>query len=217
MKNKKTLIIVLVVMVLAMAGVAVYYWYENAHYVDTEDAKVDGTIFKVSPQVSGRILEINVDEGDTVRQGDIIARLDDINLPGATAADLSVVKSPISGKVIKRPGNVGEIGAPGQPLVMIVDESALYVTANIEEDSLGKVKVGQKVDLTVDSLPGQRFTGRVKSIGDATLSAFSLLPANTGGSFTKVVQRIPVKIYFDDFNGKKLHFGSNAIVKIHIK
>jgi multidrug resistance efflux pump len=88
----------------------------------------------------------------------------------------------------------------------------------VEETELHKVKAGQFVEFTVDAFPNVYFTGQVSSLGDATVSTFSLLPSqNTGGNFTKVVQRIPVKISIKDFQGCRLLPGMNAIVKIHIK
>ena len=99
---------------------------------------------------------------------------------------------------------------------MIVDPQKLYITANIEETKLGKVKQGQNVDITIDQIEGKTFTGKVKYVGKASNSTFSLLPTSTSGTFTKVVQRVPVKIEFDKVNSELLP-GTNAIVKIHVK
>ncbi len=218
MKNKKILYLVLALMVVSLAVVTTVYWYNSSHYVDTEDARVDGTIVKVSPQISGRISEMNVAEGDSIKEGAIIARQVDYQLTPGLNLDLSVVKSPITGTVIKKIGNVGEVGAPGSPIVMVADLKSLYITANIEETELHKVKPGQDVDFTIDSIPGFDFSGKVISIGDATVSTFSLLPAqNSSGNFTKVVQRVPVKISIKDYQGQRLLPGMNAVVRIYIK
>jgi len=222
MKKKALLYIVLAAMICTLAGVSCYYWYKNSHYVDTEDARVDGTIVKVSPQVSGKILEMNIAEGDTVREGQIIARqVEFTSTPSVNAGanpELFIIKSPISGTVIKKIGNVGEVGVPGQPVAMVADLNSLYITANIEETDLYKVKTGQQVDFTIDSIPGVKFSGQVVSIGDATVSTFSLLPSqNTGGNFTKVVQRIPVKIGIKNYQGQRLLPGMNAVVRIYVK
>jgi multidrug resistance efflux pump len=218
MKNKKILYLVLALMVVTLAVVTSFYWYNSSHYVDTEDARVDGTIVKVSPQISGRISEMNVAEGDNVKEGSIIARQVDYQLTSGLNLDLSVVKSPITGTVIKKIGNVGEIGAPGSPIAMVADLKNLYITANIEETELHKVKPGQNVDFTIDSIPGVDFSGQVISIGEATVSTFSLLPSqNTSGNFTKVIQRVPVKISIKNYQGQRLLPGMNAIVRIYIK
>jgi multidrug resistance efflux pump len=205
-------------MITILVVVTSVYWYNNSHYVDTEDARVDGTIVKVSPQISGRISEMNVAEGDDVKQGAIIARQVDYQLTPGLNLELAVVKSPITGTVIKKIGNVGEIGIPGSPVAMVADLKSLYITANIEESELYKVKLGQNVEFTVDSIPGVDFNGQVLSIGDATVSTFSLLPSqNTSGSFTKVIQRVPVKISIKSYQGQRLLPGMNAIVRIYIK
>ncbi len=218
MKKKVILYITLAVMILTLAGIAFYYWYKNNHYVDTEDARVDGAIVKVSPQITGRIAEVNVAEGDPVKEGEIIARQVDFSLKQGDNLDLSVIRSPITGTVIKKVGNAGEIGVPGQPVAMVADLGSLYITANIEETKLHKIKTGQDVDFTVDSIPSVKFKGQVASIGEATVSMFSLLPAqSSGGSFTKVTQRIPVKITIKGYQGRRLLPGMNAVVRIHIR
>jgi len=217
-KKKAVLYVVLAAMVVSLAGVSFYYWYKNSHYVETEDARVDGSIVKVGPQISGMIAEINVAEGDLVKEGAIIARQVDFNLKQGDNLDLSVVRSPLTGTVIKKIGNVGEVGVPGQPVVMVADLNSLYITANIEETKLHRLRTGQNVDFTIDSIPGVKFNGQVVSIGEATVSTFSLLPSmNTGGNFTKVVQRIPVKIGIDKYQGQRLLPGMSAFVRIHIK
>lgn len=217
-KNKKIMLAVLGIMIVTLAAVSGYYWYMNKHYVKTDDARVDATIVKVSPQISGKITDIYVNEGDKVKEGDTIARQVDFTLAAGANLDMALIKSPVSGTVVKKIGNVGEVGVPGQPVAMVSDLSSGYISANVEETELHKVKTGQFVDFTIDAFPGVNFTGEVMSIGEAANSVFSLLPTqNTGGNYTKVVQRIPVKIAINDYQGRGLLPGMNAIVKIHVK
>jgi multidrug resistance efflux pump len=218
MRNKAVIYGILAAMILSLGGVSFYYWYKNTHYVDTENAHVDGTIVKVSPQISGIITEMYVEEGDLLQKGALIARQVDYTLSPGSNLDLSVIKSPISGTVIKKIGNVGEVGVPGSPVAMLADLNNLYITANIEETELARVKPGQAVEFTIDSTPGIKYSGWVLSIGEATVSTFSLLPSqNTSGSFTKVVQRIPVKIGINGYQGQRLLPGMNAVVRIYVK
>ena len=214
-KRKILMLIIFAVMIVALSGIGFYYWYNNTYFVSTEDARVTGDLIKVSPQIAGKLLEFNVEEGDSVSQDQILGRQEMTNLPDINV-DQSIIRAPISGIVIKKVGNVGEIEAAGQSLAMIVDPQKLYLTANIEETKLGKVKQGQAVDITIDQIEGKTFTGKVKYVGKASNSTFSLLPTSTSGTFTKVVQRIPVKIEFDKVNSELLP-GTNAIVKIHVK
>ena len=214
-KRKKLIYLIITVMVVAFACIGVYYWYKNAYFVSTEDAKVMGDIVSVGPQISGKLLEINIEEGDAVVKDQILGRQGMSN-PQETNIDQSVLRAPISGIIIKKQGTVGEVISPGQTIAMIIDPNKLYITANIEETKLGNIKQGQKVDITIDQFSKQTFSGRVKYVGQASNSTFALLPSSTSGTFTKVIQKIPVKIEFDK-SDKTLLPGTNAVVNIHIK
>lgn len=217
MNGKRKIIIfsVLVIMIVAIAGVGGYYWYENTYFVSTEDARVIGDIVKISPQISGKLLEFNAEEGQAVKQGQILGRQEMNSLPDASL-ELTIIRAPISGVIIKKQANIGEIESPGLPLAMMVDPNKLYITANIEETKLEQIKPGQPVDIVIDQYHDKKFTGRVSSLGQATASTFSLLPTSSGGNFTKVVQKIPVKIELNKTDVKLLP-GTNAVIKIHIK
>lgn len=105
------------------------------------------------------------------------------------------VSSPLTGVVSRKQVEVGQLVAPGQPLLTIVDGAHTWVTANFKETQLGDVRVGQPVTLEIDSYPGCDAEGKVESLGAATGARFALLPPdNSTGNFTKVVQRVPVRI-----------------------
>ncbi|MEG6520372.1 HlyD family secretion protein [Desulfotomaculum sp. 1211_IL3151] len=215
--KKKKIYLVLAAMVVCLAAVSYYYWYQNAHYVSTEDARVDGNIIKVSPQLSGQIIEFPIEENQELEQGGFIGRLSDVTLQPGANLDLTVIKAPITGTILKKIAHVGEMATPGSAMALMTDLDDLYITANIEENELNKIKIGQVVEYTIDSFPGVRFEGKVISIGNAANSVFSLLPqTNSGNTFTKVTQRVPVKISIDDYHGKRLLPGMNAIIKIHL-
>jgi multidrug resistance efflux pump len=217
MKEKRNIILfsIFTVMLLALGSVGAYYWYNSAYFVSTEDAKLNGDLVKISPQISGRLLDFNAEEGDMVTKDQILGRQEMVNLAD-TSIDLAVIRAPISGMIIKKQANVGEILSVGQSLAYVADLSKLYVTANIEETKLEEVHPGQKVDIRLDQYEGEHFSGQVSSIGLASNSTFSIIPTSTSGNFTKVVQKIPVKISFDAA-GRNLLPGVNAVVKIHIK
>jgi len=214
-KRKKIIYIILTAMVVAFASIGSYYWYENAYFVTTEDAKVMGDIVSVSPQISGKLFEINIEEGDVVVKDQILGR-QGMSSAQETNIDQSVLRAPINGIIIKKQGTVGELISPGQTIAMLIDPNKLYITANIEETKLGNVKQGQKVDITIDQFSKKAFSGRVKYVGQAANSTFALLPSSTSGNFTKVIQKIPIKIEFDKSDPTLLP-GTNAVVKIHIK
>ncbi len=214
-KRKKLIGVVLAIMILVMAGITFYYWYNNTYFVSTEDARVAGDLVKVSPKSSGKLIEFNIEEGAALVQDQILGRVEPGNLDDNNI-DQSVIRAPIDGIVVKKQGNIGEYVSAGQALAMLINPSKLYITANIEETKLGRTRPGQTVDITIDQFSGLKFNGKVKYVGQAANSAFSLIPTSTSGTFTKVVQKVPVKIEFDkmDHNGLP---GTNAIIKIHVK
>ncbi len=109
------------------------------------------------------------------------------------------VRAPTAGVVSRKSVQVGQLVARGQPLLALVSLDDLWVVANFKETQLEHVRAGQPVVIHVDGLGDRAFSGRVDSIAAATGSKFSLLPAgNATGNYVKVVQRIPVKLVFDD-------------------
>lgn len=107
----------------------------------------------------------------------------------------STIIAPADGIVAKKTVNVGQLVQPGQPVLTVVSDTAVWVTANFKETQLRDIHPGAIVELDVDAYPDCPARGVVQSIGAATGSQFALLPAdNASGNFTKVVQRIPVRI-----------------------
>ncbi len=103
--------------------------------------------------------------------------------------------TPNDGTVVKKTVNVGASLSPGQTILTITQGDYVYVSANFKETQLRNVKPGQPVEVEVDSFPGLTFKGYVRSINEATGASQALLPPdNATGNFTKVVQRIPVRI-----------------------
>jgi membrane fusion protein (multidrug efflux system) len=110
----------------------------------------------------------------------------------------TLIRAPIDGVVGDRQAEPGDYVQPGSRLLTIVPMGALYVVANFKETQTGRMTVGQKAVVRVDALPGVRLRGVVESFAPGSGSQFALLPFEPGtGNFTKVVQRIPVRIRFD--------------------
>ncbi|MBI5115164.1 HlyD family secretion protein, partial [Candidatus Poribacteria bacterium] len=110
------------------------------------------------------------------------------------------IYAPVKGNVTRKTVEVGNnIDAGFPPLMMIVPLEGLTITANYKETQLKRVKVGQPVEIEVDTYPGVKLKGRVESIMAGTGAVFSLFPPeNATGNFVKVVQRIPVKIVLEE-------------------
>jgi membrane fusion protein (multidrug efflux system) len=110
----------------------------------------------------------------------------------------TTITSPIDGVVGNRTLRVGQFVQAGTQLMSLVPSDGAYVVANFKETQLGKVRAGQQVDIEVDMFPGKAVHGHVDSLAPASGQEFALLPPdNATGNFTKVVQRIPVKIVLD--------------------
>jgi len=108
------------------------------------------------------------------------------------------VIAPSNGVVSKKAVELGQLVQPGQPLMTVVPLEDVWVTANLKETETADVTPGDSADITVDAYKGVHFRGHVESLSPATGAKFSLLPPdNATGNFTKVVQRIPVRIHLD--------------------
>ncbi|HEY3426840.1 MAG TPA: HlyD family secretion protein [Negativicutes bacterium] len=133
------------------------------------------------------------------------------------ALDNAVIKAPGEGIVAVRSVDVGESVAVGQPLFNIVNLHDVWVAANIDENQVGKIRVGQPVQFTIDAYSGKTFQGEVSEIGAATGAQFALLPTeNTSGNYTKVTQKLPVKIQVAGDEPYILKPGMSAVITIHV-
>jgi membrane fusion protein (multidrug efflux system) len=107
----------------------------------------------------------------------------------------TVIASPMTGIVSKRWVLTGDIVQPGQSIFTIYNVKDIWVTANLEETSLSNLRLGDKVDISVDTYPKIKFSGNIFLLGSNTASQFSLIPPNNAsGNFTKTTQRVPIKI-----------------------
>jgi membrane fusion protein, multidrug efflux system len=129
------------------------------------------------------------------------------------------ISAPFDGVVSERQVQPGDYVNIGSNLINVVPLPRVYVIANYKETQLTHVLPGQPVDVTVDSFPGQPLHGRVERIAPASGSQFALLPPdNATGNFTKVVQRIPVRVQLDDHQPllERLRPGMSVVTHIHI-
>ncbi len=132
----------------------------------------------------------------------------------------SIITAPEDGEVSKVYVQPGQLVQAGQSLFSVVLSNDIWVVANFKETQLDKMKLGQKVSVHVDAFPGKSIEGKVTSFSPATGARFALLPPdNASGNFVKVVQRLPVKIEFNDLNQtevKQLRPGMNVVVDVHL-
>jgi membrane fusion protein, multidrug efflux system len=298
-KNVKV-VIPLFLVVLALSIFAWNYYIQLRDYVSTDDAYIDADRVSVSAKILGRIDQLAADEGDSVRQGQILVRLDDsdlraqetqaksslafahenillakvnlekaetdfkrvstqfhqsiipkeqydnaqselassrarLNISNAQAvsaqAQLGVIQtqlkntiiaSPMTGVISKRWVLTGDVVQPGQSVYTIYNVKDVWVTANLEETGLGALRLGDTVDISVDTYPHVKFGGTIIRLGSNTASQFSLIPPNNAsGNFTKVTQRVPIKMSIERFSGThptqvKLLPGMSVEVKVKV-
>jgi membrane fusion protein, multidrug efflux system len=109
----------------------------------------------------------------------------------------TTIKAPIAGRIGKKSVEIGQRVEPGQSLMSLVQDE-FWVTANFKETQVGRMRVGQRAEFSVDALGEHKFKASVESLSPASGAKFSMLPPdNATGNFTKVVQRIPVRIKLD--------------------
>lgn len=125
------------------------------------------------------------------------------------------VQSPIAGVVDKRFVNPKEYVSAGQPLIMAHEPKNIWIEAKIKETKIDSLQVDQSVDIHVDARPDTDYQGRVEVIGKAATNQFNLLPPpNPSGNFTKITQRIPVRIEIQD--GPKSQLSPGMMVEVDI-
>ncbi len=127
----------------------------------------------------------------------------------------TTIKAPLSGIVARKFINPGDFVGPGQPLFSIYDPGNLFVIANLEETKIDGVKLNCPVEIKVDAFPRNIIKGKVVRITPAAAAKFALIPRDvTAGEFTKVVQRVPIKIELDIPDDMILSPGMSVEVRI---
>jgi membrane fusion protein (multidrug efflux system) len=129
------------------------------------------------------------------------------------------IKAPFDGIVAKKSVEPGQLASPGIPLIGFVDSFERWIIANFKETEIKNVTVGEKAFIEIDAIKNKKFVGIVDSLSPATGATFTLLPPdNATGNFVKVVQRVPVKIRFENLTEEELlslRAGLSSLVKVH--
>lgn len=153
------------------------------------------------------------------------ARLAGARLASAEAArenaalqlSYSKIVAPLGGMVSRKQVENGQLVQPGQPLLTIVADTGVWISANFKETQLADLRVGQTADIDVDSYPACTAIGTVQSLSAATGAKFALLPPdNSTGNFTKVVQRVPVRIQITSACGADHPLRPGMSVTVHV-
>jgi membrane fusion protein (multidrug efflux system) len=156
------------------------------------------------------------------KQATVLAALGDLKKAQADVHKAQVnlgyctIVAPCDGQITRKAVEAGSYVQTGEQLLALVPTD-VWVVANYKETQLEKMKPGQPVSITVDTYPGEEFTGKVQSIQAGTGARFSMLPAeNATGNFVKVVQRVPVKILLDDHR-QALSPGMSVVTSVDVR
>jgi membrane fusion protein (multidrug efflux system) len=147
------------------------------------------------------VKQVDLLKAEIVQANAALARAEALQSQAELNLDYTSIVAPIDGIVGNRSLRTGQFVQAGTQLMSVVPAAGAYVVANFKETQLTHVRKGQAVDIAVDMFPGRLVHGRVDSLAPASGQEFALLPPdNATGNFTKVVQRIPVKIALDRDN-----------------
>ncbi|MER8836233.1 HlyD family secretion protein [Mesorhizobium sp. M0045] len=168
-------------------------------------------------QIAAAQANIGVLEAQRAESASTLASLQLAHDKAVRDLSFTVLRAPYDGVVGNRSVEQGDLISPGQKLAVIVPMDKLYIVANFKETQLARLVPGEKVRVSVDAIDGQDFEGTVSSLAPASGAVFSLLPPeNATGNFTKVVQRVPVRIDVpaDVLKTGKLRAGLSVVVDV---
>lgn len=134
----------------------------------------------------------------------------------------TVITAPADGYLGRRTIEQGQLVSPGQTITTLIPDGKKWVVANFKETQMARIRPGQKVEITVDAMPGKQFAGTVTAISQATGSKYSMVPTdNSAGNFVKIQQRVPVRIDFNDSlsatDNKNMAAGMMCEIKVDVK
>jgi len=184
----------------------------NRQFVSEQRTQHSETVYKIAQREEEKASSVASAARARVAKSEAAARLDSLAAQAQRARadaeglrarlalsrldlhDLRLV-SPVDGVVDRTFANTGDYLAAGQRVLLMHDPAAIWVEANVKETDLASIRLGQSAEVTVDAYPGRVFEARVSLVGNTATSAFALLPnPNPSGSFTKITQRIPIRL-----------------------
>ncbi len=211
--TRRALLVIPLVALVVGGALAASYVLEARRYVRTDNAQIHGDKIPVTAPVSGILLGWRAIQGSTLHKDQTIGR---IQMPGSFERPQKVIRAPAEGTVVVDNGVEGSFVTAGTELALAYDLSEIDVIAQVDETDIGDVRLGRRVDITVDAHPGITFTGDVREIQGGTVETFARLPGNnSSGDFRKITQWIPVRIAITDRRNLILVPGMNLTVKIH--
>jgi membrane fusion protein (multidrug efflux system) len=180
---------------------------QNAQQAQSRNAGASATLNRDEANLASAEKQVDLLKAEIVQAGAALARAQALQHQAELNLGYTTITAPIDGVVGNRTLRVGQFVQAGTQLMSVVPAAGAYVVANYKETQLTDVHEGQAVAIAVDMFPGEVVHGHVDSIAPASGQEFALLPPdNATGNFTKVVQRIPVRIALDS--------GSNSSIEL---
>src|SRR5713226_3427777 len=193
---------------------------QNAQQAQSRNAGAQAAIARDTANLASALKQVDLLKAEIVQANAALARAQAQQSQAELNLEYTSIVAPIDGVVGNRSLRIGQFVQAGTQLMSVVPVAGAYVVANFKETQLTDVRKGQRVDIAVDTFPGQIVHGHVDSIAPASGQEFALLPPdNATGNFTKVVQRIPVKIALDLGEGSavELRPGMSVIPTVETK
>jgi len=193
---------------------------QNAQQAQSRIAGAQAAIARDTANLASAVKQVDLLRAEIVQANAALAHAEAVQRQAQLNLDYTAIIAPIDGIVGNRTLRSGQYVQAGTQLMAVVPIAGAYVVANYKETQLTDVREGQPVDIAIDMFPGQVVHGRVDSIAPASGQEFALLPPdNATGNFTKIVQRIPVKIALqgDDGSPIALRPGMSVIPTIETK
>jgi membrane fusion protein (multidrug efflux system) len=168
---------------------------QNAQQAASRVAAARATVARDTAALTNATRQLDVLRAELAQAQAALARAEAAQHQAELNLSYTTIVSPIDGVIGNRTLRLGQYVQAGTQLMAVVPTQAAYIVANYKETQLTNVRAGQPVQIQIDTFPGQLFRGHVDSLSPASGQEFALLPPdNATGNFTKVVQRIPVKI-----------------------
>ena len=178
---------------------------QNAQNAQARDAGAAATIERDKANLASALKQVELLKAEIAQAIAAASRANAVRRQAELNLGYTTITAPIDGVVGNRTLRVGQYVQAGTQLMSVVPAHGAYVVANYKETQLTNVREGQAVEIEVDMFPGERVRGHVDSIAPASGQEFALLPPdNATGNFTKVVQRIPVRIALDSDSNARI-------------
>src|SRR6202049_1642119 len=193
---------------------------QNAQQAQSRIAGAKAAIARDTANLASALKQVDLLKAEIVQANATLARAEAVQRQAELNLEYTSIVAPIDGIVGNRTLRTGQYVQAGTQLMSVVPVAGAYVVANFKETQLTDVRKGQAVEIVADTFPGQIVHGHVDSIAPASGQEFALLPPdNATGNFTKVVQRIPVKIALelDEGSAVELRPGMSVIPTVETK